>query len=74
MKPLTLATALPASTKPRESPLDLSMGRESALPRLLTLLESADVVVGSRYVDGGGTRQWSLGRRCISKAGALYAR
>ena len=44
------------------------------LPRLLTLLESADVVVGSRYVDGGGTRNWSLVRRCISKAGALYAR
>ena len=44
------------------------------LPRLLTLLESADVVVGSRYVDGGGTRHWSLLRRCISKAGALYAR
>jgi len=44
------------------------------LPRLLTLLESADVVVGSRYVDGGGTRNWSIIRRCISKAGALYVR
>jgi len=44
------------------------------LPRLLMLLESADVVVGSRYVDGGGTRNWSIVRRCISKAGALYAR
>jgi dolichol-phosphate mannosyltransferase len=44
------------------------------LPRLLTLLEAADVVVGSRYVAGGGTRHWSRGRRCLSKAGALYAR
>jgi dolichol-phosphate mannosyltransferase len=25
-------------------------------------------------VDGGGTRNWSLVRRCISKAGAVYAR
>src|SRR5262245_32410860 len=46
----------------------------AALPRLLTLLASADVVVGSRYVDGGGTRHWSIVRRCLSKAGALYAR
>jgi dolichol-phosphate mannosyltransferase len=34
----------------------------------------ADVVVGSRYVDGGGTENWGLGRRIISKGGGLYAR
>ena len=34
----------------------------------------ADVVIGSRYVAGGGTRDWGLGRRLISRAGGLYAR
>jgi dolichol-phosphate mannosyltransferase len=32
------------------------------------------VVVGSRYVPGGGTVNWGLGRRIISKGGSLYAR
>ena len=55
--------------------MDADLSHDPAhLPRLLTLLESADVVVGSRYVDGGGTRHWNIVRRCISKAGALYAR
>jgi dolichol-phosphate mannosyltransferase len=34
----------------------------------------ADVVIGSRYVAGGGTVDWGLGRRLISRAGGLYAR
>ncbi|HEY0137253.1 MAG TPA: polyprenol monophosphomannose synthase [Nannocystis sp.] len=34
----------------------------------------ADVVIGSRYVRGGGTRDWSFARRMISRAGGLYAR
>lgn len=34
----------------------------------------ADVVIGSRYVDGGGTRNWGLGRKLISRGGSLYAR
>jgi dolichol-phosphate mannosyltransferase len=55
--------------------MDADLSHDPAhLPRFLTLLESSDVVVGSRYVDGGGTRHWSMVRRCISKAGALYAR
>jgi dolichol-phosphate mannosyltransferase len=44
------------------------------LQSFLTLLESCDAVVGSRYVDGGGTRNWNIVRQCISKAGAFYAR
>ena len=44
------------------------------LPEMLRRAQTADVVVGSRYVDGGGTRNWSLGRRIISKGGGLYAR
>jgi len=34
----------------------------------------ADVVIGSRYVPGGGTRDWGPVRRMISRFGGLYAR
>jgi len=34
----------------------------------------ADVVVGSRYVEGGGTENWGLQRKLISRGGSLYAR
>ncbi|MBT8495646.1 MAG: polyprenol monophosphomannose synthase [Deltaproteobacteria bacterium] len=36
--------------------------------------EGADMVIGSRYVEGGGTVNWGLGRQFISRAGGLYAR
>ena len=43
--------------------------------RLPVLLGTdADVVLGSRYVAGGGTVNWGLGRRMLSKGGSLYAR
>jgi dolichol-phosphate mannosyltransferase len=45
------------------------------LPELLRLArEGADVVVGSRYVAGGGTENWGVGRKLISRGGSLYAR
>ena len=44
------------------------------LPALLAASESADVVLGSRYVEGGGTVNWGLGRRLLSQGGSLYAR
>jgi len=45
------------------------------LPQMLALAEDgADVVVGSRYVPGGGTRNWGLGRKLLSRGGSLYAR
>lgn len=44
------------------------------LPDLLAASEGADVVLGSRYVPGGGVRNWGLGRRLISQGGSLYAR
>lgn len=45
------------------------------LPELLHRAhEGADMVVGSRYVVGGGTRNWGLGRRLLSQFGGLYAR
>jgi dolichol-phosphate mannosyltransferase len=45
------------------------------LPGMLALAEGgADVVVGSRYVAGGGTENWGVGRKIISRGGSLYAR
>jgi dolichol-phosphate mannosyltransferase len=44
------------------------------LPRLLEAAQSADVVIGSRRVAGGGAPNWSLMRNLISRFGSLYAR
>ena len=44
------------------------------LPRLVAAAERAGVGLGSRYVPGGGTRDWGLVRRAISRGGSLYAR
>ena len=44
------------------------------LPHLLAAAEDADLVLGSRYVPGGGVRDWGLLRRLISRGGGLYAR
>ena len=38
------------------------------------LAADADLVIGSRYVSGGGTVNWGLGRRLLSRGGCLYAR
>ncbi|MFN8629437.1 MAG: polyprenol monophosphomannose synthase [Chloroflexota bacterium] len=35
---------------------------------------SADLVIGSRYCEGGGTENWGLIRRIISRSGSLFAR
>ena len=45
-----------------------------SLPDLLRASAGADVVLGSRYVPGGGVRHWGLGRRLLSQGGSLYAR
>jgi dolichol-phosphate mannosyltransferase len=44
------------------------------VPRLLAGLDDADLVVGSRYVPGGGIGNWSRARRLLSRGGNLYAR
>lgn len=44
------------------------------LPEMISLLNRNDLVIGSRYVRGGGTRNWSFIRRCISRFGSIYAR
>ncbi|MFN8123630.1 MAG: polyprenol monophosphomannose synthase [Thermoleophilia bacterium] len=46
----------------------------AALPSLLAAAEHADVVLGSRYVRGGGVTRWGLVRRAISRGGCMYAR
>jgi dolichol-phosphate mannosyltransferase len=44
------------------------------VPRLLAALDAgADLAVGSRYTEGGGTENWGLGRRIISRGGGVYA-
>jgi dolichol-phosphate mannosyltransferase len=44
------------------------------LPTFLERIREADLVVGSRYVPGGGITSWSMARRLISRGGNLYAR
>jgi dolichol-phosphate mannosyltransferase len=44
------------------------------LPDMLFALGRYDVVVGSRYVAGGGTKDWGLSRRIVSRGGGFYAR
>ncbi len=44
------------------------------VPRLVAAAEHADLVLGSRYVTGGGVTRWGPLRRIISRAGSAYAR
>jgi dolichol-phosphate mannosyltransferase len=44
------------------------------LEPMLDAASDADLVLGSRYVDGGGVRDWGLLRRIISRGGGVYAR
>ncbi len=45
------------------------------LPKLLqAVVDGADMAIGSRYIGGGGTKDWGLLRRCISRGGGIYAR
>jgi dolichol-phosphate mannosyltransferase len=45
----------------------------AALPRLVAATRNADLVLGSRYVSGGGTAGWPLWRRLMSRMGGRYA-
>ena len=45
------------------------------VPRLITACaEGADLALGSRWISGGGTENWGVSRRLISRGGSLYAR
>ena len=54
--------------------MDCDFSHDSAaLPRLIEATATADVVLGSRYVRGGGVARWGPLRRAISRGGCLYA-
>ena len=44
------------------------------VPRLIEASEEADLVLGSRYVTGGGVSGWEWHRRLLSRGGCWYAR
>ncbi len=45
------------------------------VPRLIAACDDgADLALGSRYITGGGTENWGIGRRIVSWGGSLYAR
>jgi dolichol-phosphate mannosyltransferase len=56
-----------------EMDCDLSHPPE-ALPAMLVASADADLVLGSRYVRGGGVEGWPASRKLISRGGCLYAR
>ncbi len=55
--------------------MDADLSHDPAdLPRLVEALRDADLALGSRWTDGGGTVAWGLGRRALSRFGSAYAR
>jgi dolichol-phosphate mannosyltransferase len=56
--------------------MDADLSHDPAdLPRLLAAAQDgADLVLGSRYVPGGGVEDWGLDRRVLSHFGCAYAR
>lgn len=56
--------------------MDADLSHDPAdVPRLIEACAGgADLALGSRYVEGGGTENWSRGRRFVSAGGSFYAR
>jgi dolichol-phosphate mannosyltransferase len=48
--------------------------RPEELPRLLTALKGADLVLGSRWVPGGRVVNWPKSREFLSRGGSTYSR
>ena len=48
--------------------------RAEDLPKLLAIAKKHDLVIGSRYVPGGSTLNWSAHRKLLSWAGNVYAK
>ncbi|HEY1645841.1 MAG TPA: polyprenol monophosphomannose synthase [Candidatus Saccharimonadales bacterium] len=44
------------------------------IPQFIELAKDTDLVIGSRYVKGGGTADWSWNRKFLSRGGNLYTR
>jgi dolichol-phosphate mannosyltransferase len=68
--------ALDRPTTRAVAQMDADFSHDPAdLPRLLApLMTDADLVIGTRYIRGGGTVGWPLRRRLVSRAGTLFAR
>jgi dolichol-phosphate mannosyltransferase len=66
-----------AATAPIVGVIDADLSHPPrALPRMLAAMrrENADMVIGSRYIPGGGARNWGMGRLMMSRAACLLAR
>jgi dolichol-phosphate mannosyltransferase len=78
---LGLGTAVIAGFEAARAPIvgvidaDLSHPPQ-LLPRMLSIMQrsSADIVIGSRYIPGGGTRHWPFGRLVLSRLACALAR
>jgi dolichol-phosphate mannosyltransferase len=78
---LGLGTAVVAGFEAADAPIvgviDADLSHPPALlPRMAAVMEreSADVVIASRYIPGGGTHDWPLGRLIMSRVACLMAR
>jgi glycosyltransferase involved in cell wall biosynthesis len=59
----------------RIAQMDADLSHDPAdLPRLLAELDEADLVIGSRYCEGGGVRDWSWWRLRLSRFAGSYVR
>jgi len=55
--------------------MDADLSHDPAvIPQMLNAIESCDIVLGSRYIKGGGTQNWDWFRKLISRFGNVYAR
>ena len=66
-----------AASAPIVGVIDGDLSHPPALvPRMLAVMRKydADIVIGSRYIPGGGTRNWGMGRLLMSQAACLLAR
>ena len=66
-----------AATAPIVGVIDADLSHPpDLLPRMLAVMQSqsADFVIGSRYIEGGGTRNWGRGRLWMSRVACLMAR
>jgi dolichol-phosphate mannosyltransferase len=71
------AVAGPESGRPYDVVVQMDADGSHPVAEVLPMiaaLGAADVVVGSRYVPGGATRNWPLSRRLLSRAANAYAR
>jgi dolichol-phosphate mannosyltransferase len=55
--------------------MDADFSHEPAeAPKLVAAIDEADLVLGSRYIDGGEVAEWGKRRLAISRWGSAYAR